>query len=67
MLLASIATRGDETVIAPAGWSLVRSNASGTALRQSVYVKTAGGSEGANYTWTFDDPVSTAIGGILAV
>lgn len=66
VLLAMVTVRSLPTITAPSGWTLVRSDVSGTALLQSVYVKVAGASEPASYTWTFDVPVSAAAGGISA-
>jgi hypothetical protein len=64
-LLASVATRGAPTITPPAGWTLVRLDASGSTVRQAVYVHIAGGSEPASYTFTLSSAQSAA-GGILA-
>jgi hypothetical protein len=66
VLLAGISVRGNPTITAPSGWTLVRSDASGTTLLQSVYRKVATGSEPASYTWTFSEPIASAVGGIAA-
>ncbi len=64
-LLATVAARGAPTITPPAGWTLVRLDASGSTVRQAVYVHIAGGSEPASYTFTLSSAQSAA-GGILA-
>jgi hypothetical protein len=49
--VASILVVGAATVTAPAGWSLVRSDANGTLFRQLVYVHVAGSAEPSTYRW----------------
>jgi RHS repeat-associated protein len=66
VLLAGVNVRSDATISAPAGWTQVRSDVSGTALRQTIFVRTAGASEPADYTFTFSGPVVAATGGIIA-
>ena len=66
VMIASIALRPNTaTVTAPAGWKLVRriDNGNPNANSLAVYYKVAGGSEPANYAWTFSTPTS-APGGI---
>ena len=65
VLVASIAVRNDESITAPAGWTQQYSDDT-SSMRMAVFTRTAEGSDGASYTWTFGDPVSTAIGGIIA-
>lgn len=67
VLVAAISMRAPRDVTPPAGWSLVREDTSGTTIRQSIFVRTATGSEPADHTWTFAEPVSTAVGGIIAI
>jgi RHS repeat-associated protein len=67
VLVAAIVDRNDEEIYAPAGWTLVRADLNGTALLQYIFVRTATASEPANYTFTFDDAVAAATGGIVAV
>ena len=43
---------GTGTINTPAGWTLINSVATGTRVRQSIYWKVAGASEGTT-TWTF--------------
>jgi fibronectin type 3 domain-containing protein len=64
-LLAAIDVRSGTTITAPAGWALVRSDSSGSTLKQSVYVKVAGAGEPASYAWSFSGSQSAA-GSILA-
>jgi hypothetical protein len=67
VLLAQITVRGGTgtTITAPAGWTQVRRDDSGTTLAQAVYVLVAGASEPASYTWTFSSS-QKASGGIAA-
>jgi RHS repeat-associated protein len=65
-LLAAVSVRGTPTITPPSGWSLIRSDPNTTVMTQALYVKVAGGSEPANYTWTFGASASAAVGGILA-
>jgi hypothetical protein len=41
---------------APAGWTVVEDDAIPNTLRQTIYVKVAGPSEPASYTWTLAGP-----------
>lgn len=53
VMLASIVLSDDDPAFtAPAGWTLVRQDTIKDLLRQAIYVKTAGPSEPASYTWT---------------
>ena len=66
VLLASLTLRGSAiTITPPAGWTQVRSDANGSTVNQTVYVKVAGGSEPASYAFTFSVPVAAAVGGIV--
>ena len=65
VLVAAITVRSTPTISAPAGWSLVRSDARATTFSQAVYVHVAGASEPASYTWTFGSS-QTALGTIAA-
>ena len=49
--VASILAVGAATVTAPAGWSLVRTDASGSVFRQMIYVHVAGSTEPSSYRW----------------
>jgi hypothetical protein len=40
-MLATVAARGNPTVSAPAGWTLVRVDGSGNTMRQAVFVRIA--------------------------
>lgn len=56
VMLASIAVNDDKPPLTPpAGWKLLRVDGIAMSLRQAIYVKTAGGSEPAAYTWTLPD------------
>ncbi len=65
MLLASISFRGKGSVTSPAGWTLVRQDASGTAIQLATYKRTAGSSEPASYVWQFSAKPA-AVGTMLA-
>jgi hypothetical protein len=64
-LLASVAARGAPVLTPPAGWTLVRLDLSGGTIRQAVYVKIAGASEPASYSFGLSSAQSAA-GGIVA-
>jgi hypothetical protein len=66
VMVAAIVVRSDATISTPTGWTLVRSDVSGSSLRQSAYVKVAGGSEPGSYTWTFSAQTPAAAGSIAA-
>lgn len=68
VMVASVAIRpSSASITAPSGWSLVRKvdNTSGATSSVAVYVKVAGASEPASYTWTFSTSSGSA-GGIQA-
>ncbi|HEU5450117.1 MAG TPA: hypothetical protein VFW57_14035, partial [Acidimicrobiia bacterium] len=53
VMLASIVISDDDPAFtSPAGWTLVRQDTIKDLLRQAIYVKAAGPSEPASYTWT---------------
>jgi hypothetical protein len=58
--VAAILVVGPATVTAPAGWSLVRVDASGTLFRQLVYVHVAGSSERSTYRWVLSQASKAA-------
>lgn len=61
VLVAGLAVRGAPRVTAPAGWSLVRTQAVSTTMTQLVFSKAAGSSEPTSYTFTLSSPQSAAI------
>jgi fibronectin type 3 domain-containing protein len=65
VLLAVVGMRGTPSITPPSGWSLVRVDTNGTALRQATYLRVAQGSEPASYAWGFGSK-QTATGAILA-
>ncbi len=65
VLLAVVTARNDPTISPPAGWTRVRSDVNGTSLTQTVFVRTAGASEPASYTFTLSKPVTAAVGGVI--
>lgn len=65
VLLASLSVRGSPTFVAPAGWTLVRTDVTGFTVKQSIYVRVAGSAEPASYTWTWGG-AQGASGGIVA-
>jgi len=52
MLASIVISDDDPAYTAPAGWTLVRQDSMKDMLRQAIYVKVAGSSEPASYTWT---------------
>jgi hypothetical protein len=65
VLLAAISVRGQPTITAPSGWTRVRLESASSTMQQAVYVRVAGSSEPASYTWTFSS-AQAAAGTILA-
>ncbi len=53
VLLAQIAVAGNQTITAPAGWTLINRSNNGSTLTQAVYWKRAGASNPASDTWSF--------------
>jgi hypothetical protein len=53
VLLATVVARGTPTLTAPPGWTLVRTDTNGTALRQATYWRTAVANEPSSYQWSF--------------
>ena len=65
VLLGPIDALGAPPITAPAGWTFLRADASGTALTKATYWRVAGAGEPAAYVWTF--PVAaSASGGVHA-
>jgi hypothetical protein len=66
-MVASIVVNDSAPGLAPppSGWSLVRTDSVSGALRQSVYVKVAGGSEPVSYTWALTSDWRRLAGGIV--
>jgi hypothetical protein len=58
VLLASVDATGAPTVTAPAGWTLVRSDASGAAMSKHTYVRVVSTSTPSEHVWRF----GTAVG-----
>lgn len=65
VLLASIDYRGRSEITAPPGWSLLRADVSGTAMRKATYLRVASAAEPASYTWRFA-AAPAAVGSMLA-
>jgi hypothetical protein len=63
--VAAIAVRGNPTITAPTGWTLVRSDVNSTTMKQAVYTHVVGATEPATYTWTLSSSQAAA-GGIQA-
>ncbi|MBU1395817.1 MAG: LamG domain-containing protein [Gammaproteobacteria bacterium] len=64
ILIAQIAVRGNQTIGAPAGWTLVNRSNNGTSVTQAVYWSRAGASNPAD-PWTFSAS-DRAAGAIVA-
>ncbi|MGH2793165.1 MAG: Ig-like domain-containing protein [Actinomycetota bacterium] len=65
VLVAVIDVRGNPTLAAPAGWTLVRLDGSGVVMRQAIYIRVAGSSVPPSFTWTLSS-LQAAAGGITA-
>lgn len=65
LLVATVDYRGQSAVTAPAGWTLVREDANGTAMRKATYWRRAGPAEPATFTWSFGARPA-AVGSVLA-
>jgi hypothetical protein len=65
VLLAAVTVRGTPTITPPSGWTVVRTDTRGTALRQAVFMRVAAAGEPTSYTWTFSQ-AATAVGTIGA-
>ncbi|MGH9002077.1 MAG: DUF7594 domain-containing protein [Acidimicrobiia bacterium] len=56
VMVASIVLNDDDpNITTPAGWTLVRQDAVLNGVLQGIYVRVAGASEPASYTWTIPD------------
>ncbi len=56
VMVASVVLNDDDpSISAPAGWTLVRQDAVLNAVLQAVFVRVAGASEPASYTWSIPD------------
>ncbi|MFL6005040.1 MAG: LamG-like jellyroll fold domain-containing protein [Gaiellaceae bacterium] len=53
VLVVAVEVRGAPTITAPSGWTLVRTDTSGTTIRQALYTRVAQATEPASYTWSF--------------
>jgi MSHA biogenesis protein MshQ len=63
LLVASIAVRGNPTINAPAGWTLIRTDANGSTMRLSTFRRFVTASEPASHVFTFTkSSVATAAG-----
>jgi hypothetical protein len=64
VMVAQVAMRSAGTVAAPAGWTAVRNDSSGTQISSFIYYKVAGAVEPSSYAWT--TTASRTAGGIAA-
>jgi hypothetical protein len=64
-MLATVGARGNPVITPPAGWTLVRLDLTGGTIRQAIYVRIAGASEPASYSFGLSVAQSAA-GGIVA-
>jgi len=65
VLLATLTVRGNPSITAPAGWSLVRQDAGERSLRRATYVRVATAQEPASATWSFSK-MSSAAGAVMS-
>jgi hypothetical protein len=63
--VAAVDVRGNPSLTAPTGWTLVRSDQNGNLVRQAVYSHVVGSSEPSSYTWSWNFNAG-ASGGIVA-
>ena len=66
VLMGPIDALGVPPITAPAGWTFLRADASGTALTKATYWRVAGAGEPAAYVWTFPVAASSS-GGVHAL
>jgi hypothetical protein len=64
VLIATVTAAGSGSVTTPSGWTVIKSVAQGTALRQVTYYKVATGSEPVSYSWSLGSS-RAASGGIV--
>ena len=60
VMVAGVAVRGSVTVTAPAGWTLIRSDANGSSMKLLSYYRIATGSEPTSSTWSFSSAKAAA-------
>lgn len=65
ILVAQVAVRGNRTVVAPAGWTLINRSNNGNALTQAVYWRRAGVANPASDTWGFNGASDRAAGAMV--
>lgn len=51
VMIAHVSSRGNPTITAPGGWTLIGNQVSGTVRTTSAYYRVAGATEPADYTW----------------
>jgi hypothetical protein len=66
LLLASISLRGNASVTAPAGWTLVRVDLNGSTMRLVTFRKWTVAGEPASYAFTFSKSTTSAAAGMVA-
>lgn len=64
VMIAQVSVVGGSgtTITAPAGWTQIVLDNSGSAVRQGLYYRVAGAAEPASYAWTFSSSQRSAIG-----
>jgi hypothetical protein len=65
LVLASVDVRGQPAITPPPGWTTLRTDTSGTAIRKATYWRTATATEPESYTWRFNNG-KAAVGTILS-
>jgi hypothetical protein len=65
LMVAAVDVLGTPTISPPSGWTAVRTDTNGSAMRQAVYFKVATSNEPRSYSWGFSPRRSTA--GIILV
>jgi hypothetical protein len=65
ILVAVVTVRGAPTITPPSGWTLIRSDMSGTTLKQATYFRAVDAATDTSFTWTFS-ATSLVSGAIVA-
>jgi hypothetical protein len=65
LMIAAIGVRPTLNITAPAGWTLIRTDTSGTTMRQAIFRKVATSNEPSSYNFTFSSRAQSATGAIL--
>ena len=62
ILIATVTIRGAPTITPPSGWTVIRTDTNGTALKQATYFHVVIGGEGPNFSWTLSSSFAASAG-----